>query len=100
MLVTICLLGVLASLDGRNERVATDRAIALENGVKTYYSQNGQWPAKLTDVAPLVEDPKTAFVSPWGAPYQFILVRDEKSKVTPYTPYIWTEREVNGKARV
>jgi len=100
MLLTICLLGLPAFLDVAREKQATARAAALERAVKTYYTQEGRWPRHLADVAPLLAEGKEGVTSPWGTPYQYIVVRDEKAKVIPYVPYIWTEREVDGVIHV
>jgi type II secretory pathway pseudopilin PulG len=100
MLLTVCLLAVPASLDAAREQQAAARAVALEKAAKTYYTQQGEWPKNLVVLAPLVIDGQDGLKDPWGTPYQYILVRDEKAKVSPFVPYIWTEREVEGVIRV
>src|SRR5262245_39074542 len=101
MLLTICLTGLLTSLDAANERVATYRAQALEKAVKTHYVTTAEWPANLADVAVFLQNGKEDLLDPWGKRYRYVIQSEISSDGQPIQrPYIWTEREVSGKVRV
>jgi hypothetical protein len=95
MIATFCVV-MMARIDVIAELRAHNGAKLLEQAVKTYYLLHGKWPAQANDVVAHLEDGKKALLSPWGIPYQYIL-RIEDGRVVPY---VWTEREVDGKAKI
>lgn len=76
-------------------------AQTIEKAVKTYYVKNEKWPAKLDDVAELLEGGKKALTDSWGKAYRFEIGEVNQPDGTVIErPYVWTERVVNGKTEV
>jgi hypothetical protein len=83
--------------DEAREITTRSQARNLLRATLFYHDRTGQWPRVLTDVKPYLDAGQDKFFSSWGYPFQYTLKEDEAGKVVPY---IWTEREVNGEARV
>ncbi len=96
MTVTICLL-LVAAVDRGQENRATLQTRVIEQAIKKYYGEHGRWPIQTFDVAANLENGKNDLVDPWGKPYQYVL-GEQQPGVT--RPYVWAEREVDGKLRV
>jgi hypothetical protein len=102
---------VFADIPFIKEQVEAKEALAKLNAeilikaCKTYYTQNLEWPKKLTDVAALLEEGEKATIDPWGKPYKYEIGRyrtkgvDGKD-VDVERPYVWSERKVGDKTKV
>ena len=99
--------GVLADVplvrmldEGKEARVKAD-AQTLIKAVKTYYTNEGRWPAHLNHVALFLENGVLGTLDPWGQPYKYEIgpTIDPKSLIRG-EPYVWAERKVGEKVKV
>jgi type II secretory pathway pseudopilin PulG len=87
--------------EATKEAIAKNDARVIEQACKKYYLENAKWPAKLADIADLLENGKKALNDPWGKEYKFAIVTKKGEDGTEIQrPYIWTERTVDGKIKV
>jgi len=56
-----------------------------------------KFPAKLSEVLPLMELRDDKSDDPWGNPYKYALVPNEKGELEPY---VWAETIVDGKLKL
>jgi type II secretory pathway pseudopilin PulG len=87
--------------DAAKKQVAKNDARVIEQACKKYYLDNKKWPAKLTDIANLLEIGEKGLIDPWGKEYKFAIGKMKAFYDTEVErPFIWTERTVNGNIRV
>jgi hypothetical protein len=87
--------------DAKKEQIARNDAKVIEQACKKYYSENGKWPAQLTDVAKLLDNGEKGLTDPWGKKYQFSMAKMKSSDGQSIeSACIWSERKVNGVTRV
>ncbi len=87
--------------DATKKQVARNDARVIEQACKKYYLDNKKWPAKLTDIANLLEIGEQGLIDPWGKEYKFAIGKMKASDgKESERPYIWSERTVNGNIRV
>lgn len=101
VLVVVAILVILASVasisifryleDAKVGRAQADMR-AIESAIKTYYTQNLEWPPEgpCTAVAPLLEQGQAGTVDPWGQVYtwQLVTYQDETDGTTKQRPMI------------
>ena len=83
---------------------AISRASDLVLGCQAYSNHpksGAKYPAALTDLihspfggGPFALGSEDSCKDPWGNPYKYALVRNEKGE---WEPYVWAQRTVNGK---
>jgi hypothetical protein len=87
--------------DATKEQVAKNDARVIEQACKKYYLDNKKWPAKLSDIANLLEIGEKGLIDPWGKEYKFAIGKIKASDGKEVErPYIWSERTVNRNTRV
>jgi hypothetical protein len=87
--------------DATREQIASNDVKVIEHACKKYYTENAKWPAKLTDIANLLERGEKDLKDPWGKEYKFAIGKMKGSDGEELErAYIWSERTVNGVTKV
>jgi general secretion pathway protein G len=111
VLIVVAILVILASAasialfryleDAKVGRAKNDMRV-IEQAVKTYYLQNGEWPQQLTLIAPHLEAGQQSLLDPWHNPYTYDLVtyQDETDGSQKQRPIIYCQPPDPAKPRI
>jgi uncharacterized protein (TIGR03067 family) len=85
--------------DSAIENAAKHGAVLIEEACKTFHTVTGKWPAKLAEVANLLENGKKSLIDPWGKDYNYAISSMRPSDDAK-KPFVWSERIVAGTTKV
>lgn len=70
--------------------------------IQFYINNNGTyWPEQIEDIANLLENERNGLIDPWEKEYSFAIIEEKQNDGTiSETPFIWSERIVDGKRKV
>lgn len=76
VLASVASIAIFRSLEDGKVAAAKSSMQAIEQAVKKYYLEHGEWPPNnnLAAVAPLLEQGQAALVDPWGNPFTLQIV--------------------------
>ena len=107
-MVSLVFVAVLSSqMDAAKEQLAAFNAKTLSDACEAYNldpANGNQYPPKLADLVrppnggrSLLMNGAADLLDPWGAEFKYAVARSENGAIFAH---VWTERTVNGKAKV